>query len=243
MRKFYSVLNMLVFCFVLYYITCKPTNQNLKHAAIVMGGIAILAAGYMAYLEYTDDSEEVRTTQINKMKESYGSKISELLNRTMDYDQKDRNLVGITEENRGLVEELSYAKKLLLKYKGQLETKKVDNSKEINSQFVIPSKRFNIDTTHKPAEKPNTDNNNTSYSDENYHFTHLPNQASVFQPTGGPPPAENTIGNEPINIEDRINDYKNFNPITPQQKPSVPDFLKPVETKPGSGMNMGGMGF
>ena len=237
MRKFYSILNMLIFGFVLYYITCKPSNENIKHATIIMGGIAILAAGYMAYLEYTDTSEEVRNTQINTMKQTYNSKISELLNKTDDYEEKDRNLLGVTEENKELVEELSYVKKLLLKYKTQIDTNNPDNNKEINTQFVIPSKRFNIDINDRQTEKPNIDNNNTSYTDENYHFTHLPNQVPVAQSTGGPPPALNTNDNEPINIEDRMNEYKNFNVITPKQAPSIPNFLKSVETKPGSGNN------
>jgi hypothetical protein len=241
MRKFYSVLNMLVFCFVLYYITCKPSNENLKHAAIIMGGVAILAAGYMAYFEYTDDSEEVRTNQIGKMKESYNSKISELLNRTEDYEQKDKYLHGMNIENKDLVEELSFTKKLILKLKGELNGKKAETGKEINNQFVIPSERFGIDTKQQNQQQkdiPNTDTNNTQFENENYHFTQFPNQAPISQSTGGPPQAQNTMGNETVNMDDRLNEYKSYTPNQPQQQPGIPDFLKPVETNPGK--NTGG---
>lgn len=236
MRKFYSILNILAFCLVLYYITCKPSNENLKHATIMMGGVAMLAAGYMAYYEYTDDSEEIQQNQINKMKDSYNNKISDLMNRTKDYEEKDRSLLGMQEENRELVEELSFAKNLLRKFKSQLDDKKVDDSKEINSQFTIPSKRFGIDTSRKQPEKPNTDTNNNMYEQENYHMTHLPNQQPISQQggSGGPPPAMNTMmENEPINLEDRLNEYKSFNPAPPPQAPQqVPEFLRSVETKP-----------
>jgi len=229
MRKFYSILNVLVFCFVLYYITYKPTNENLKHAAVIMGGISILVAGYMGYLEYTDNSEEIRTDEMNKMKESYGSKISELLSRTEDYELKDKYLSGMKIENKELVEELSFTKNLIRKLNDKVSGSQSD--KEINGQFVIPSKKFGIDTTRQ-VEKPNVDNNNTRFNDENYHFSQFGNEP-VSQSIDGPPSAMNTTEVEPIDMQDRVNDYKNYNPVQKQSQPLVPDFLKPVETNPG----------
>lgn len=241
MRKFYSILNMLIFCFVLYYITCNPSNENLKHATIMMGGIAILAAVYMGYLEYTDNSEEVVQTRFAKMKENFSNKLSELSSLAEDVNEKERHILGLSEENRELVEENIFTKNLVIKLNDQLKNKKNEGSSDLNNQFQTPSSRFNIDHKQLKPSVPNTDTNNNQFSDENYHFTQFTPQQAISQSSGGPPPAINTMDdNEPVSLEDRMREYTNFTPVAPQQAPPMPDALKPIETNPKKGGGMGG---
>lgn len=216
MRKFYSILNILVFCFIIYYMTCKPNNEYFKHSVMVMGIISILSALYMIFLEFTDNTEEIKNKQIKKMKETFNSKIKELSGKTSDYETKLKTLKEIEEENKFLVNDLTKANSVI---KNMISMKSQDTSeqnKPINKQFNLPNKDINIQQINK----------------ENYQF----NQIGKPQISPGYNDSENeAYVNSRSDVdtsvmENELNDYKNFQVTEPKKNPALPDFLKPIKT-------------
>lgn len=141
MRKFYTLVNVLTFGFVLYYLTSGSDNPNMKHAALVLGIISFMGSGYMTFFEYTEDPEKKYNTEMSNLREKYNSKVEE-------FDKAKRSLLEREEymkkENQQLVQDVMESKKIA----NQLMDTIDDIQGEQITGFQPENHNFAIDPSH-----------------------------------------------------------------------------------------------
>ena len=217
MRKFYSIVNVLAFVLVIYYVTSNTVNEQVKHGTIVMGVLSLLMSGYMTFYEYTDDSDQKHQSHIEQIKTTYKGKIDEYDTQAKTLHQRERFVDDIQEENKKLVNDVVQTKKIV--------TKLTDIIEQLENPAQQPPPRFNDEMTPNPA-------------DNNYHMEN-PNKRSVSnvdQNSG--PPAAMVNTQDDFDLDARLKEYDSVEFGKPAGAPPIPDFLKSANTSKRDDANM-----
>ena len=223
MRKFYTIVNVVTFLFMVFYLTSSNKNPQMQHGALVLGMISLLASGYMTFYEYTDDTEEKYQEQVEHIKNTYKSKIDEYDEKNQHLTKQEQYITSMRDENKQLVSDVMQTKKIVTKLTD------IINSLEQPSQGGQRGPQGPDVAMQAPTL--------------NYHME-SPNQLplSNSDERSGPPSAMMTNdGNQ--DISSRMKEYESFDVGKPPSAPNVPDFLKSINTSSHGDSNTNNMNY
>ena len=207
MRKLYNIINVLTFLLIVYYSTSGgESTPQLKHGVIVMSCISLLCSAYMTYFEYTDTSEEQQYAQVNSIKTTYKHKLKEM-------NEKENYMKNIQDENKQLVNDLTYTKKIVNQLADVIEE---------NDDIQPEPQEHRDEMDSIPSIDYHVQNNNSQ-------------QLANNSTDSGPPLAMNTHDTGPIDLDKSLKEYDSLLPK--QDEPDQPDWLKPIKTNPNKQSN------
>jgi hypothetical protein len=211
MRKFYSIVNVIAFLMVIYYVTNDNASAQVKHGTLVIGIISLFVSGYMTFYEYTDDTDQKHQEHINTIKSTYKGRLD-------DYNQKSQTLVDIQNENKSLVNDVVQTKNIVSKLTDIIERLEQPDQHDTPPMFTDP-----IPQSQSQLHSPDT-------GDTDYHMSSPNNRpiANIDQNSGPPDAMLNT--QDDFDIDARLKEYDSLEIGKPPGPPPMPDFLKPANT-------------
>lgn len=207
MRKFYSVVNVITFIVLIFYLTSSNQSPQLQHGALMLGIISLLTSGYMTFQEYTEDPDEKLNEQVNSIKNTYKTKLEEFTKNNQSSENNETYLSSLRDENKQLVSDVVQTKKIVNKLTNIIQTLENTSSHQqpnMNMDMDIREQNYHMERSGKP-QISNVDN-------------------------GSGPPNAMLTSDDNNDISSRIKEYESFDVGKPPSTPPVPDFLKSIST-------------